>query len=332
LCFFKSARGTILLGVQDSREVTGIDPGAIGQMKKDFVTAINNPQKLHPPACLSVDEMTLDGKSILRIYIPQSSQVHRCNGRIYDRNEDGDLDITDNTRQVADLYQRKQATYSENKIYPYAGLDELEHELLAKCRKIAVLRREDHPWRNMDDMELLKSAQLYQTDPETGKSGVTLAGLLLLGKRSPLLSAVPHHRTDLILRKVMRYGKVYGGANPALIEGDIFKIVVKVPEFGTLGEITHQAPSKHPASNRQVTHQVKRLIETIREEMARTDLMNALSLKDRVNFARNYLEPALTQGLIEMTQPESPQSPTQKYRLTEKGRKVLEMGNTGSAW
>ena len=23
-----------------------------------------------------------------------SSQVHRCNGRIYDRNEDGDFDIT----------------------------------------------------------------------------------------------------------------------------------------------------------------------------------------------------------------------------------------------
>jgi ATP-dependent DNA helicase RecG len=43
----------------------------------------------------------------------ESSQVHRCNGRIYDRNEDGDLDITDHTVQVAQLYQRKHATYSE---------------------------------------------------------------------------------------------------------------------------------------------------------------------------------------------------------------------------
>jgi ATP-dependent DNA helicase RecG len=42
------------LGVQDSGEVIGIAPDAIGQMKKDFVTAINNPQKLHPPAYLSV--------------------------------------------------------------------------------------------------------------------------------------------------------------------------------------------------------------------------------------------------------------------------------------
>jgi ATP-dependent DNA helicase RecG len=200
--FLNRYGGTILLGVADSGAIQGIDQDAVAQMKKDFVAAVNNPQKISPPAYLSVDEVTVNGNPVLRVYVPESSQVHRCNGRIFDRNEDGDLDITDHTLQVAALYQRKQSIYSENKIYPYAGLDELELDLLGKCRKIAVLRREDHPWQNMDDMELLKSAQLYQTDPETGKRGVTLAGLLLLGKRSPLLSAVPHHRTDLILRKV----------------------------------------------------------------------------------------------------------------------------------
>ena len=35
------------------------------------------------------------------IYIPESSQVHRCNGKIFDRNEDGDMDITDNTNLVS---------------------------------------------------------------------------------------------------------------------------------------------------------------------------------------------------------------------------------------
>ena len=54
----------------------------------------------------------------------------------------------------------------------------------------------------MDDLQLLKSAQLFQVDHETGKSGVTLAGILLLGKDSTILSALPHHRTDLILRKI----------------------------------------------------------------------------------------------------------------------------------
>jgi len=130
--------------------VTGVDPDSVGQIKRDFVTAINNPQKLHPPAYLSIDEVEVEGKMILRIYVPESSQVHRCNGRIFDRNEDGDFDITDHTQQVADLYHRKQVTYSENKIYPFAGLADLRADQIAKCRRLAGVWREDHPWADMD--------------------------------------------------------------------------------------------------------------------------------------------------------------------------------------
>jgi len=200
--FLNRHGGTLVLGVDDDGQILGIDPVAIQQIKKDFVTAINNPQKINPACYLSVNETDVDGKRILRIYVPESSQVHRCNNRIFDRNEDGDFDITDHTRLVAELYQRKQATYSENKIYPFASLDELRSDLIERCRRLAGVWRNDHPWLKMDDLELLKSAQLYQTDPETGKSGVTLAGILLLGNDQLILTAVPHHRTDLILRKV----------------------------------------------------------------------------------------------------------------------------------
>ena len=95
--FLNRHGGTILLGVQDDGTLQGIEPDAVSQIKKDFVTAINNPLKLTPPTYLSVDVIELDEKFFLRIYVPESSQVHRCNGRIYDRNEDGDLDITDHT-------------------------------------------------------------------------------------------------------------------------------------------------------------------------------------------------------------------------------------------
>ncbi|WP_343212393.1 Fic family protein [Advenella alkanexedens] len=58
-------------------------------------------------------------------------------------------------------------------------------------------------------------------------------------------------------------------------------------------------------------------------EMNRAELMLALELKDRVNFRDTYLQPALELGLIEMTQPDSPRSPTQKYRLTTLGKQIL---------
>lgn len=76
----------------------------------------------------------------------------------------------------------------------------------------------------------------------------------------------------------------------------------------------------------QVTQQVRKLLAVCVGEASRTELMKAVGLKDRVTFTRNYLEPALTGAFIEMTQPDSPTSPTQKYRLTKKGKSVVEGG------
>jgi len=69
----------------------------------------------------------------------------------------------------------------------------------------------------------------------------------------------------------------------------------------------------------QVTPQVEALIKTITDEHTRQELQNKLSLSDRENFRKNYLQPALDDGLIELTIPEKPNSSKQKYRLTEKG-------------
>jgi ATP-dependent DNA helicase RecG len=200
--FLNRHGGTILLGVEDSGHVAGIDPAAVEQLRKDFVTAINNPQKIAPPTYLSIDNVEMEGKLLLHIYVPESSQVHRCNGRIYDRNEDGDLDITDHTAQVARLYQRKQTTYSENTVYPRIRVADLRSDLIERCRNHVRINRKNHPWVDMDDTQLLQSAQLYQPDPDRGGFGVTLAGVMLFGTDSQILQVCPAHRTDLILRKV----------------------------------------------------------------------------------------------------------------------------------
>ena len=75
--------------------IIGIDRGEIDKLKKNFVTSMNNPLKINPTFYLTVEEVEIENKIILYIFVPESSQVHRCNGKIYDRNEDGDIDITD---------------------------------------------------------------------------------------------------------------------------------------------------------------------------------------------------------------------------------------------
>ena len=86
-------------------------------------------------------------------------------------------------------------------------------------------------------------------------------------------------------------------------------------------------PASNPASSQTMTKvalspQVSALLSIIDGEMSRRTLMSRLGLKDRDTFAERYLAPALRIGYVEPTQPDSPRSPTQKYRLTDKGREI----------
>ena len=74
----------------------------------------------------------------------------------------------------------------------------------------------------------------------------------------------------------------------------------------------------------QVSVQVKRLLIAIKEEEERLMLQEILKIKNRDYFRRDYLNPAIESGYIELTIPDKPNSQHQKYRLTEKGVKLKE--------
>ena len=149
---------------------------------------------------LPVDEFEIDSKTILHVYVPESSQVHNTNRRIFDRNEDGDFDITDNTDLVAAMYIRRQREYTENTVFPYATASDLKQEIIDRARIMATNRNPHHPWERMTNEEILRSAGLYKKNLQTGESGYTLACILLFGTDEAILSALPHHKTDAIYR------------------------------------------------------------------------------------------------------------------------------------
>ena len=72
----------------------------------------------------------------------------------------------------------------------------------------------------------------------------------------------------------------------------------------------------------QVTPQVKRLLSVLEGEMSRQEIQQALGLKDRKSLRQRYILPALQDGYIEMTHPDTPNAKTQKYRPTPRGRQV----------
>jgi fido (protein-threonine AMPylation protein) len=73
--------------------------------------------------------------------------------------------------------------------------------------------------------------------------------------------------------------------------------------------------------NMEVPKSVARLLKVLKGEMSVLDMMVALKLGGRRNFLEKYLTPSIELGFVEMTQPNSPRSPTQKYRLTAKGKR-----------
>jgi ATP-dependent DNA helicase RecG len=150
------------------------------------------------------------------------------------------------------------------------------------------------------------------------------------------------HRADEIgsgMRKLMKYGKAYGGDDPQMVEGDVFRIVVKVPEFGAVSPATTDLETAQAATDGasavtgqvagevtgEVTGEVIQLLKLLSDKaLSRKVLQERLGLKGEANFRQRYLAPALSDDLIEMTQPGSPKSPTQQYRLTDAGKHLLK--------
>ncbi len=74
----------------------------------------------------------------------------------------------------------------------------------------------------------------------------------------------------------------------------------------------------------QVTDQVNELLFKLgNETLSISELMEIMKLKHRHTFRTNYIHPAMDMKLIEQTMPESPNSPKQKYRLTKRGKELL---------
>lgn len=74
----------------------------------------------------------------------------------------------------------------------------------------------------------------------------------------------------------------------------------------------------------QVTDQVISIVNAIENNsLSAKEIMALLGLNHRPSFRSTYLHPALDGGYIVPLYPDQPSSPKQKYRLTDKGKKLL---------
>ena len=139
VCSFSNRYGGyIIMGVEDDGTPIGINRNMSKDMRKNFVNQLNNPDRMSPTLYLSIEEFEYEGKLLLWVYVPPTSTVEKCINRIYDRNEDGDMDITDSPIQLQNMYNRKSNTYAEHRIFPYVTKDDLRIDLMDKVRNLVL--------------------------------------------------------------------------------------------------------------------------------------------------------------------------------------------------
>ena len=200
--FLNRFGGDIFMGVEDNGKVVGVPKKAATDMIRNFISVISNTALFSPTIYLTPDIINYDGRTIIHVHIPPSAEVHSYKRVIYDRVDDADVKVTA-TSQIAAMYIRKQNIFTEKKIYPYVTMADLRLDLLPRVRRMAVnYAGGSHPWEDMGEEELLKSAGLYGTDMATGEKGFNLAAIMLLGEDDLILNVCPTYETDALVRKV----------------------------------------------------------------------------------------------------------------------------------
>ncbi len=163
-------------------------------------------------------------------------------------------------------------------------------------------------------------------------------------RRNPLIADLLH-RIELIekagtgIRRMREAVRKHGSPAPVFEATGFFTSIFR-PLGAQPPEVTPQAagevvtPEVTGEATGEVageaTGEVARLLAVIAGEMKRKDIQDALGLKHEDHFRAAYLLPALEAGVIEMTTPNKPRSPKQRYRITPFGRAALEKSKEAS--
>ena len=200
ICAFANHMGGhVYLGVEDNGNVNGVAEGAATDIQRNIANVTRNPKLFGPAVMLETETVFVNGKTVVRIWVPMSPDVHRYKGVVYDRIADADVKVSASS-QISAMYIRKSNLETERRIFPYLTLNDLHAELIDRARQMATARRPGHPWAGLDDEQLLRSAQLLVKDYSTGQEGLTLAAGLLFGSDETIGSLCPTYKTDAVVR------------------------------------------------------------------------------------------------------------------------------------
>ena len=200
VAFLNKNGGTVLLGIEDDGTFSGMEQECAGRIADEIVSQSNNAQKISPPFVLDARVVAFPPGAVVAIEVPSSSQVHKLGDKFFDRSRDGDFQLR-STEQIRQLYLRKSEAFTENKIYPFISMADLDGALISRTRQRMTILRPNHPWRELPDEDFFRAAGLFRKDFSTGQAGFTLAAVMLFGRDETIVNVVPYFKIDALLRR-----------------------------------------------------------------------------------------------------------------------------------
>lgn len=198
--FLNATGGFIFFGVDDDGTIVGVNPQAVPQMKKDLASLAHNPTKINPACNLYPEECEIDGKTIIVCQVQESSEIHRCDGEVYLRSDDGDF-VTRNTNVLSGVLTRKLGLFTEKRPMHGFTMADLRPELCRKAQNLMAVTFNNHPWANLSFEELLQYGGFYTVDRNTNERCLNLAAVLMFGTDEAIFRADPALLFDCLLRR-----------------------------------------------------------------------------------------------------------------------------------
>lgn len=202
--FANTSGGIIMVGVGNDGKVEGITTAA--QYRDEFSNILSNGTKC---SCVMSGErdiavVELDGKEVLAIRVnaatPSQKPIYldgkqtKCYIRV------GEADRLCKSEELSRMLRDKHVIASDYSadanIIPHSSTRDLDTQTIQAYKRDLRRNRENHPWAELDDEELMIKLGAYRCDRERGEWGLTLAGLLMFGRAETIRELHPIYRID----------------------------------------------------------------------------------------------------------------------------------------
>lgn len=196
--------GFVVLGVREKKGnfiVEGIND--IATVKKQLFDIANNKKKVNVNllADQHVQVVNIDSKLVIVVEIPTARREQKpiyLNNQpmteTYIRRHEGDCHCSE--EQIKRMMAEQVEDSRDDRILPGFDFNDIDQDSLRKYRNLFAVAKPQHPWLELDLIDLLRNIGGWSKNRHSGEEGLTLAGILMFGNWNAIQDAVPNYFVD----------------------------------------------------------------------------------------------------------------------------------------